>query len=142
MDAILEKKLEERGIKPTAIRLLVFKAMTEYPQAFSLSNLEDVLETIDKSTLFRVISLFHKQHLIHSIDDGSGSIKYSVCSSDCMCRIKDLHAHFYCNNCKKTFCLKTVPIPDVELPHSFLLSNVNFVLKGLCDNCSKIKLKA
>jgi Fe2+/Zn2+ uptake regulation proteins len=111
--------------------------MVESPQAFSLSSLEEALDTVDKSTLFRTITLFHNQHLIHSIDDGSGSIKYSVCSSDCMCRIKDLHAHFYCEKCKKTFCMKTVPIPNVELPQKFVLSSVNFVLKGLCDGCSE-----
>ncbi|MDR1585511.1 MAG: transcriptional repressor [Prevotellaceae bacterium] len=130
------QQLEARGIRPTALRLLAFKTMTAYPQAFSLSNLEEALDTVDKSTLFRTITLFHKQHLIHSIDDGSGSIKYSVCSSDCMCRIKDLHAHFSCNKCRRTFCMKTVPIPDVELPQKFILSNINFVLKGLCDKCS------
>lgn len=137
MQDVYINKLEERGIKPTAIRLLVIKTMMDYPQAFNLTNLEDELETIDKSTLFRTITLFHEKHLIHSIDDGSGSIKYSVCSSDCMCTIKDLHAHFYCNNCKKTFCLTSVHIPQVDLPPRFLLSSVNFVLKGLCDICNK-----
>ena len=131
------QQLENRGIRPTAIRLLILKAMVESPQAFSLSSLEETLDTVDKSTLFRTITLFHNQHLIHSIDDGSGSIKYSVCSSDCMCQIKDLHAHFCCEKCKKTFCMKTVPIPNVELPQKFVLSSVNFVLKGLCDKCSE-----
>ncbi|HAR39691.1 MAG TPA: transcriptional repressor, partial [Porphyromonadaceae bacterium] len=36
----LEQKLAGRDIKPTAVRLLIFKAMLEYPQAFSLSDLE------------------------------------------------------------------------------------------------------
>ncbi len=130
------ERLEARGIRPTAVRLLVLRAMLNYPQAFNLSNLEDVLDTVDKSTLFRTITLFHKQHLIHSIDDGSGSIKYSVCSSDCMCRIKDLHAHFSCNECHRTFCMENVRIPSVELPQNFILSSINFVLKGLCDECN------
>lgn len=132
-----EKRLEERGIKPTSIRLLVFKAMLEYPQAFNLSDLEEKLDTVDKSTLFRTISLFHEKLLIHSIDDGSGSMKYSVCSSDCMCSINDLHVHFSCNKCKKTFCLESISIPRVQLPPNFLLESVNFVFKGLCDHCSK-----
>jgi Fur family ferric uptake transcriptional regulator len=36
----LEQKLLDRGVKPTAVRLLIFKAMVEYPQAFSLADLE------------------------------------------------------------------------------------------------------
>lgn len=131
------ERLEDRGIKPTAVRLLVFKEMLQSLQAFSLSDLEEKLETVDKSTLFRTISLFHKKLLIHSIDDGSGSMKYSVCSTDCNCSIQDLHVHFNCLRCKNTFCLENLSIPKVQLPLGFLLESVNFVLKGLCDACSK-----
>lgn len=138
MNAEYIERLEERGVKPTAVRLLIFKAMVEYPQAFSLSDLEISLDTVDKSTLFRTISLFHDKLLIHSIDDGSGSVKYSVCSSDCNCSIQDLHVHFNCHECKKTFCMENISIPKVQLPKGFLLESVNFVLKGLCDRCSKL----
>lgn len=131
------ERLEDRGIKPSAVRLLVFKEMLQSLQAFSLSDLEEKLETVDKSTLFRTISLFHKKLLIHSIDDGSGSMKYSVCSTDCNCSIQDLHVHFNCLRCKNTFCLENLSIPKVQLPLGFLLESVNFVLKGLCDACSK-----
>lgn len=134
-----EKRLEDRGIRITSVRLLILKAMINYPQAFSLADMEDELETVDKSTLFRTISLFHDKHLIHSIDDGSGSIKYSVCSTDCTCSLKDLHVHFACNHCKKTYCLESIHIPTVQLPQGFLLQSVNFVMKGLCDHCSKMQ---
>jgi Fur family ferric uptake transcriptional regulator len=130
------ERLKARGIKPTAVRLLVFKAMAEHPQAFCLMDLERKLETVDKSTLFRAISLFHKKLLIHSIDDGSGSVKYSVCSAHCTCSLSDLHVHFYCMRCKKTLCLEQISVPEVQLPSGFLLESVNFVLKGLCRHCS------
>ncbi len=132
-----EKRLTDRGVKPTALRLLVLKEMIRYPQAFSLADLEDRLDTVDKSTLSRTINLFHENLLIHSIDDGSGSMKYSVCSNDCMCALNDLHVHFSCLRCKKTFCLESISIPQVQLPTGFLLENVNFVLKGYCNTCSK-----
>ena len=133
----IEKRLEARGIKPTAMRILVLKAMLEYHSAFSLADIEDVLETVDKSTLSRTINLFHDKLLIHSIDDGSGSMKYSVCSSDCECRLNQLHVHFHCNRCNNTYCLESIHIPPVKLPPGFLLENVNFVMKGYCDMCSK-----
>ena len=136
MNADYEKRLKARGVKPTAIRLLVLDAMVNHPQAFSLADLEAKLDTVDKSTLFRTITLFHEKHLIHSIDDGSGSMKYSVCSDRCTCDLHDLHVHFHCNRCGKTFCLESVSIPSVQLPPDFLLQSVNFVMKGLCDHCS------
>lgn len=131
-----EKILEERGINVTAVRLLVFKAMLAFGHAFSLSDLENSLDTVDKSTLSRTIRLFHEKLLIHSIDDGSGSMKYSVCNSRCGCTISELHVHFHCTRCGNTYCLESISIPDVQLPAGFLLENVNFVMKGLCDRCS------
>jgi Fur family ferric uptake transcriptional regulator len=132
-----EKRLEERGIRATAIRILILRAMLLQDRAFSLSDLEEQLDTVDKSTLFRTLSLFHEKLLIHSIDDGSGAMKYSVCNRDCLCLLNDLHVHFYCVYCKKTFCLENIPIPAVKLPARFVLTDENFVLKGYCDKCCK-----
>lgn len=132
-------RLEARNIKPTAVRLLIFRTMAQQHQAFSLSSLEEALDTVDKSTLSRTITLFHNHLLIHSIDDGSGSMKYSVCNPDCQCSIKDLHVHFNCTECKQTFCLESISIPKVQLPNGFVLESVNFVMKGLCNNCSSNK---
>lgn len=132
----LENKLLKRDIKPTSVRLLILKSMTEFKTAFSLTDLETALETVNKSTIFRTLHLFFEKLLIHTIDDGSGSMKYSICSDDCMCTIGELHVHFTCNKCKNTYCLESISIPSIQLPEQFLLQNVNFVMKGLCSKCS------
>ena len=49
-------KLDRRGIKPTAIRLLVIKAMMQAERAVSLLDLETLLDTVDKSTISRTRS--------------------------------------------------------------------------------------
>lgn len=131
-----EKMLTERDINVTAVRLLILKAMAEFPHTFSLSDLEGCLETVDKSTLFRTISLFHEKLLIHSIDDGTGSVKYSVCHNECECEVNDLHVHFYCTHCKYTVCLESIAIPKVNLPKGHTVEDVNFVIKGRCDKCN------
>ena len=77
--------LEHRGIKPTAMRILVLREMMGCNEAFSLQTLEDSLDTVDKSTIYRCITLFLTHHLLHAIDDGTGSFKYAVCSSSCHC---------------------------------------------------------
>lgn len=136
MESIYLNKLGERDIKPTAMRLLILKAMAQFERAFSLLDLETYLDTVDKSTISRAITLFLAHHLIHCIDDGSGSLKYAVCRSDCNCDINDLHVHFYCMQCHKTFCLRNTHIPEVSLPQHFTLQSINYVMKGLCDHCS------
>ena len=77
--------LAKREIKPTAIRILVLQAMLRAERAVSLLDLENLLDTVDKSTLFRTVTLFLSHHLIHSIDDGTGSLKYAVCGDSCAC---------------------------------------------------------
>lgn len=130
------EKLELRRIKPTAVRLLVLKTMMRQKEAFSLLDLETELETVDKSTIYRTITLFLAHHLIHGIDDGSGSFKYAVCSDCCDCEVKDLHTHFYCEGCRRTFCLENIRIPVVALPPGFTVCGINYVVKGRCPACS------
>ena len=105
-------------------------------RAFSLADLEEELDTVDKSTLFRTLTLFLAHHLVHGIDDGTGSLKYALCSSDCDCEIDDLHTHFYCTHCRRTFCLRGVAVPQVGLPDGFSAETINFVIKGICADCS------
>lgn len=128
--------LTQRNIQPTAIRILVLQAMMQANRTVSLLDLENILDTVDKSSIFRTITLFLSHHLAHSIDDGTGSLKYAVCGETCSCDVEDLHTHFHCEKCNKTFCLKNIPTPVVSLPKGFTLSSINYVLKGLCADCT------
>lgn len=131
--------LSERNIQPTAIRILVLRAMLQAGRSVSMLDLENILDTVDKSTIFRTLTLFLSHHLIHSIDDGTGSFKYAVCSSDCSCEVNDLHTHFHCEKCNRTFCFTNIPTPVVNLPQGFTLSSINYVLKGICPDCGAKK---
>ncbi len=128
--------LARRAIQPTAIRLLVLDALVQARQSLSLADLDDRLDTVDKSTIYRTLTLFLGHHLIHSIDDGTGSFKYAVCSDDCTCGMGDLHAHFHCERCNRTFCFTNLPAPLVNLPEGFSIRSINYVLKGLCPECA------
>lgn len=132
------KILEDRNIKPTSNRILILKTMFDFDRAFNLSDLETKLETVDKSTISRTIHLFHENQLIHNFDDGSGSVKYSICNSSCNCSINDLHAHFSCNYCKKAFCLENISIPNLELSPILQVESINLVVKGYCGECNKL----
>ena len=66
--------LARRDIPPTAIRLLVLDAMMQAKQSVSLADLDNMLDTVDKSTIYRTLTLFLGHHLIHSIDDGTGAL--------------------------------------------------------------------
>lgn len=131
--------LTRRNIRPTALRVLILRTMAQAGRALSMTDLENELETVDKSTVFRALTLFLSHRLIHSIDDGSGAVKYAVCRNTCSCAVGDLHMHFSCVRCQRTFCLEHSEIPSVALPEGFTLQNVNCVLKGLCPACASKK---
>ena len=135
MSDLSDKKLENRNIKPTAMRELVLKVLSEQTAAISLTDLEHKFEKADKVTLYRTLKTFEENKLIHSIDDGTGSVKYALCRETCQCHPEDLHVHFFCTNCKQTYCLNDIPVPSVNLPVHFTLENINMVVKGICSNC-------
>jgi len=132
-----ESKLENRNIKPTAMRELVLSVLSEQTAAISLADLEQTFEKADKVTLYRTLKTFEENKLIHSIDDGTGSVKYALCKETCQCHPEDLHVHFLCTKCKQTFCLTDIPVPSINLPYDFTLENINMVVKGVCSNCHR-----
>ena len=131
----ITRQLQSRNIKPTAMRLLILQVLTDQKTAISLPELENKLEKADKATLYRTLKTFQDNKLIHSIDDGTGSVKYALCQETCECHPEDLHVHFLCTKCEKTFCLNDISIPNLNLPKDFYLESVNMAVKGVCSNC-------
>lgn len=132
----IEERMCSRGVKPTAVRLLVFAALQKAARPMSVADLEEYLQTVDKSTIFRALTLFLEHHLIHGIEDGSGAVKYELCHGKWDCSVRDMHLHFFCECCHRTFCFKDMPIPEVNLPEGFVMNGVNFVIKGVCPECA------
>ena len=135
----LVEKLNEVGIRPTATRMLIYQFITEQTDTFSLRDIEEALLSIDKSTIFRTLILFEEHHLIHSMEDGSGAMKYCQCRHQGEDEEEDFHCHFYCENCKKTYCLDESVTSNITLPNGFIMKQINHIIKGICDKCSHIK---
>ena len=110
-DKHCEEILSHHDIRPTAVRILVLQAMERFSDTFSLADLEVATETVDKSTIFRTLTLFVAHHLLHIIEDGSGSTKYCICYNDHHCSLDELHCHFHCEQCGRTFCLEQTHMP-------------------------------
>lgn len=130
--------LEEHDIKPTANRIIVLRALDGAGRPMSLSELEYKILTIDKSGIFRALTLFREHHLVHVIEDGGDGVRYELCHSHHHDEglDDDLHVHFYCEQCHQTYCLEHIPVPQVALPEGFLMSSVNYMVKGLCPHCA------
>ncbi len=131
-----ENILHEKHVRSTAMRLLVMDTLAKQQTAISLHDLEAAFEHADRITLYRTLKTFEEKGIVHSIEDGTGATKYALCEPGCQCSPQDLHIHFYCNKCEKTYCLSKSKIPDLGLPKGYQLQEVNLVAKGVCNRCS------
>lgn len=126
-----------KGVKPTANRILVLRALLAAVRPLSLSELEEQLLTMDRSSIFRVLNLFLAHHVTHVIEDGSGILKFELCSGEQQCSVDDMHTHFYCEVCQQTFCFKRIHVPLITLPEGFVMHSINYVVKGVCPECAE-----
>ena len=133
----IEKLLESKGVRITAMRLLISKFLAGKKVAVTLSDIENAFAKADRTTLYRTLKTFEEKEIVHQIDDGTGITKYAMCEEGCNCEMEqDLHLHFHCNNCGETVCLTEHKIPQIKVPDGFVSENVNLVVKGICDKCS------
>lgn len=129
----IEKLLTEHGIRPTSVRILVWKTISKMHDAFSLADLEAKLLSVDRSSIFRALTLFAEEELLSTVDDGSGQKKYCLATHTGSVN----HIHFTCTQCGRTQCLKSTPIPAIELPDDYVIQHTSYVVHGLCPLCSE-----
>jgi|TARA_R100000479_G_scaffold51000_2_gene23975 Fur family ferric uptake transcriptional regulator len=129
--------LKTKGIRPTAMRSLVYQELAKQDTAVALTDIELAFTKADRTTLYRTVKTFEENGIVHQIDDGTGISKYALCEPGCNCEIEnDLHLHFHCSNCDKTVCLTEHKIPQISLPDGYVAEDVNLVVKGICSDCS------
>ena len=130
-------RLESKGIRPTANRILVMKTPMGEQNPQSLSNLERKMVSMDKSSIFRTLTLFLEHDVVHAFEDGRGVLCYELCEEKGACDHHDGHIHFYCESCQRSFCMEDIHIPSFELPEGFYPHSISFVIKGECPDCRK-----
>lgn len=127
--------LEKADIKPTVNRMLVAGALHASRSPKSLIELETELETLERSSILRVLHLLLERDVIHSFEDGRGVTKYEICHGDSHCTPDDMHAHFYCEKCEQVYCFENISVPHTHLPPGFEIKSVNYMIKGVCPQC-------
>ncbi len=129
--------LSSHGVRPTSNRIVVARTLATASRPMSLSELESEIKTIDKSGISRALTLFREHRLVHVIEDGSDSVRYELCRSSHDSDKFDMHVHFFCEQCHRTFCLENIPTPLIDLPEGYTMNSVNYMVKGICPGCKK-----
>lgn len=132
----LEEKLIHNNIRPTAVRLLILREIEKAGHPLSALEIEMALETVDRSTITRTLSLLADADIIHPIHDTTSAVKYELCPSGDHHTIADNHVHFHCRKCGRTYCLPSEPLPPVTLPEKYRAEHAEYVISGLCPYCT------
>ena len=127
--------LDNANIKPTPNRILVTRSLLAAESPLSLLELEKDLQTLDRSSISRVLALLLEHGAVHAMEDGRGITKYEICHGEHHCSVSDMHAHFYCERCNRVFCFEDINAPDINIPDAFQVRSVNFMIKGICPDC-------
>ncbi|KKN24953.1 hypothetical protein LCGC14_0889730 [marine sediment metagenome] len=133
----IEKTLKKNSVRPTAMRILIYKYMAKKKIAVVLTDIENAFAKAERTTLYRTLKTFEEKGIVHQIEDGTGISKYALCEPGCHCELdRDLHLHFHCSNCDETVCLTEHKIPHINLPEGYVAEDANLVLTGICEKCS------
>lgn len=127
--------MQEHGIKATANRILILRALLEAGRPLSLTEIETALESVDKSIISRNLAVFREHRLLHTLSD-EDSVRYEVCHCSEEEEDDDRHVHFHCEVCGRTFCLEDLPIPAVRCPDGFSVESVEYMAHGICPDCA------
>ena len=127
--------LKQNALSVTESRKKVLALFLKSKGALEHSSIEKSAGALDRVTIYRTLQCFMEKGLIHTIPSDDNSIKYALCESSCKCTPEFTHAHFHCNNCNQTFCLRNIHLPEINLPKNFEVEQSSFILKGICDQC-------
>jgi len=139
MDTItaIDDILKRNQLSVTGSRKSILKLFLASDGAMAHADIEKHTgEKYDRVTVYRTLQSFMEKGIIHIIPTSDNSIRYALCKDDCsQGHHHDDHVHFFCTSCKKTTCLDSVMIPEVQLPRGFQPTEKQMIVKGICGEC-------
>lgn len=129
--------LQKAGLSKTAQRLAVLNVLLKATMPLNVSAIRQSLEdkaSIDKVTVYRILSLFRKHGIIREITSTVGANYFEMVAQE-----NPLHPHFSCRNCGAFTCL--APLPFSRSPESILskddysIEHIEINISGLCSCC-------
>lgn len=136
-DPSVMETLQQAGIAGTPQRLAVLKILQDSAQPLSVGVIREKLETttsINKVTVYRIISLFKKQGIIRDVLSAGDAIYFEMATSD-----HPVHPHFSCKNCGALNCLMPLTFSQarqlIDSPGNYSVDHIEINISGLCNGC-------
>lgn len=124
--------MKRRNTKSTAAILAIFN--NENTALSHKMIQEKVTNKIDKATIYRILSRFVEDGIVHEIIGDDGKKYFALCEDCNEVTHEHNHFHFRCLSCEKVECLKEEI--NINLPKGYASINFNGLVSGYCVNCN------
>ena len=133
-----EKILKQHHLRITPIRQEILRYFQQQKNALAHAQLEThFANKFDRVTIYRTLTSFLENGLLHKIPDDTGVAKYALCHhAGTKHTHDDDHVHFKCNTCNNIECLHTAEIPAIKLPDGYRMKSANLLIEGTCSKCN------
>ena len=131
------ESLREAGYRLTPQRMMVLQAIAESGGHVTAEAIHKrVVQTypyLDIATVYRILQLLKRLHLVTEIDLGGESARYEVAEPN-------KHHHMVCRECGRTFDLSPSYLEELRarlnIEFGFEPDLEHFAIGGLCAGCS------
>lgn len=124
-----------KQIRNTKSKTEILSLINASEVALSHAEIQTALNGLcDRVTIYRVLDRLSEEGTVHKIVNVDGVVKYAMCHN-CETKHNHNHVHFSCENCKKVVCIENV-VPKIQLPEKYVIHDYNFVVSGICPECS------
>jgi Fur family ferric uptake transcriptional regulator len=131
--------LKSGRLSLTTHRIDLLNILSGCDQAISERELELRMNgTCNRTTIYRNLNSLVEKKIVHRILS-KDAIKYKFVAGKPEDGQLTDHVHFECRRCNTTFCLEDLSVQDYKLPEGFTKQENQFIIFGMCKNCSHEK---
>lgn len=133
MQKTIEQLLQERDLRVTAPRKIIFDILLQSEQPLSIVDVINQAKPTDKVSVYRTIDLFVKEGIVTSVTHG-WKLRYELAAP-----LKPHHHHITCTSCG---ALQDVQHEKIERlmealakQNGYKMTQHTFEISGLCAKC-------
>lgn len=129
--------LSKNGLNKTSFRKKLIELFYYSKSSLSIDEIiNNISYKVDKVSVYRALSTFEENGLIHKVPDRNNLLRYALCQNECSSvKHSNDHAHLLCSKCNATYCLSNYKISIENKYKDFIINHSKIILEGNCIDC-------